>query len=86
MTIFQEQCECTISGDMPTFQLAYPHRFVKRQLLLAFDLTRPGSGKEAFYFRDVWGLVWSLFGPMRNSQSNRMMCFNEWFVFYLYIS
>lgn len=78
MEIFQKECECVMDGGIPMFKLAYPQKFVKAQILMAYEFTRPGDDKESFYFRDVWGLCYALFGPMRNSQSKRMWCFNEW--------
>lgn len=65
-----------MDGGVPLFHLTYPHKFVKQQIALTADLT----SKEAVYFKNVWGLCWALFGPMRNSQSNRMVYFNKWLV------
>lgn len=63
---------------VPLFRLAYPHKFVKQQIALAEELALRNPSKENSYFKNVWSLCWALFGPMRNSQSNRMVYFNKW--------
>lgn len=70
-----------MENGVPLFRLSYPHKFVKQQLVIASELATQHSAREASYFRDVWGLCWALFGPMRHSQSNRMVYFNKWCVF-----
>lgn len=81
LEIFQEECDVVMDKGVPLFRLTYPHKFVKQQIVLAMELVSKDSSKESVYFKNIWGLCWALFGPMRNSQSNRMVYFNKWSVY-----